>query len=80
MWRLSRFVYQDGKLFLSLTREEVKQAQDNLGRPIELDMGQLKIFQEDIHKAAMAHWSKVEVYKAVEEHQLSYNRKSKRKK
>ena len=80
MWRLSRIVYQDGKLFLSLTREEVKEAQDNLGRPIELDMGQLKIFQEDIHKAAMAHWSKVEVYKAVEEHQLSYNRKTKKRK
>ena len=80
MWSLSRIVYQDGKLYLSLTREEVKEAQDNLGRPIELDMGQLKVFQEDIHKAAMAHWSKTEVHEAVEEHQLSYNRKSKNKK
>ena len=53
---------------------------DNIGMPIELDIGQLRVFQEDIHKAAMQHWSKVEVYKAVEEHQLSYNRKSKRKK
>tara|TARA_E500000318_G_scaffold70790_2_gene65620 strand:- start:9 stop:242 length:234 start_codon:yes stop_codon:yes gene_type:complete len=77
---MSRIVYQDGKLYLSLTREEVKEAQDNLGRPIELDMGQLKVFQEDIHKAAMAHWSKVGVFDAIEEHQLSYNRKSKRKK
>ena len=80
MWSLSRILYQDGKLYLSLTREEVKEAQDNLGRPIELDMGQLKVFQEDIHKAAMAHWSKVEVHHALEEHQLSYNRKTKSKK
>ena len=77
---MSRIVYQDGKLYLSLTKEEAKEAQDNLGRPIELDMGQLKVFQEDIHKAAMAHWSKVGVFDAIEEHQLSYNRKSKRKK
>jgi len=77
---MSRIVYQDGKLFLSLTKEEVKEAQDNLGRPIELDMGQLRVFQEDIHKAAMQHWSKVGVYDAIAEHQLSYNRKSKRKK
>jgi hypothetical protein len=60
---MSRIVYQDGKLYLSLTREEVKEAQDNLGRPIELDMGQLKVFQEDIHKAAMAHWSQVESHR-----------------
>ncbi len=77
---MSRIVYQDGKLFLSLTREEAERAMDNIGMPIELDIGQLRVFQEDIHKAAMQHWSKVEVYKAVEEHQLSYNRKSKRKK
>ena len=77
---MSRIVYQDGKLFLSLTREEAKRAMDNIGMPIELDIGQLRVFQEDIHKAAMAHWSKVEVHKAVEEHQLSYNRKSKKKK
>jgi hypothetical protein len=68
---MSRIVYQDGKFYLSLTREEVKEAQDNLGRPIELDMGQLKVFQEDIHKAAMAHWSKVEVFHAIKEHQSS---------
>jgi hypothetical protein len=77
---MSRIVYQDGKLYLSLTREEVKEAQDNLGRPIELDMGQLKVFQEDIHKAAMAHWSKVEVYNAIEEHQRSNKSTTKKKK
>jgi hypothetical protein len=29
---MSRIVYQDGKLYLSLTREEVEEAQDNLGK------------------------------------------------
>ena len=77
---MSRIVYQDGKLYLSLTREEVKEAQDNLGRPIELDMGQLKVFQEDIHKAAMAHWSKVEVFPAIKEHQSSNKSTTKKKK
>jgi hypothetical protein len=77
---MTRILYQDGKLLLSLTKDEIKQAQENIGRPIEIPIGQLKVFQEDIHKAAMAHWSKVEVYNAIEEHQLSYNRKSKNKK
>tara|TARA_S200002703_G_C3646376_1_gene198410 strand:+ start:291 stop:524 length:234 start_codon:yes stop_codon:yes gene_type:complete len=77
---MTRILYQDGKLLLSLTKDEIKQAQENIGRPIELPIGQLKVFQEDIHKAAMAHWSKVEVHKTLEEHQLSYNRKSKNKK
>jgi len=77
---MSRIVYQDGKLYLSLTREEVKEAQDNLGRPIELDMGQLKVFQEDIHKAAMAHWSKVEIHDVIAEHQRSNKSTSKKKK
>jgi hypothetical protein len=77
---MSRIVYQDGKLYLSLTRDEVKEAQDNLGRPIELDMGQLKVFQEDIHKAAMAHWSKVEVFHAIKEHQSSQKNTTKKKK
>ena len=77
---MSRIVYQDGKLYLSLTREEVKEAQDNLGRPIELYMGQLKVFQEDIHKAAMAHWSKVEVFHAIKEHQSSNKSTTKKKK
>jgi hypothetical protein len=28
-------------------------------------MGQLKVFQEDIHKAAMAHWSRLEIYREI---------------
>ena len=77
---MSRIVYQDGKLFLSLTREEVKEASENIGRPIELDVGQLKVFQEDIHKAAMAHWSKVEVYREIKAHQKYLKSTSKKKK
>ena len=79
MWSL-RICYQDGAVTLHLTKEECQRAYDNIGAPIEIPIGSLKVLQEDIHKAAMAHWSKVEVYKAVEEHQLSYNRKSKKKK
>ncbi|HSG30272.1 MAG TPA: hypothetical protein VLB82_01875 [Thermodesulfobacteriota bacterium] len=77
---MSRIVYQDGKLFLSLTREEVKEASDNIGRPIELDVGQLKVFQEDIHKAAMAHWSKVEIHREIRAHQKYLKSTSKKKK
>ena len=67
---MSRIVYQDGKLLLSLTKNEIKQAQENIGRPIELPIGQLKVFHEDISKAVMQHWSKVEVYEAIKQHRL----------
>ena len=77
---MSRIVYQDGKLYLSLTRDEVKEAQDNLGRPIELDMGKLKVFQEDIHKAAMANWSQVEIHLEIRAHQKYLKSTSKNKK
>ena len=77
---MSRIVYQDGKLFLSFTREEVQRAMDDIGTPIELDIGQLKVFQEDIHKAAMAHWSKVEVYREIKAHQKYLKSTSKKKK
>jgi len=67
---MSRIVYQDGKLLLSLTKNEIKQAQENIGRPIELPIGQLKVFHEDISKAVMQHWSKVEVYEVIKQHRL----------
>jgi len=65
-----RIIYQDGKLLVSLTRDEVKQAQENMGRPIELPLGQLKVLHEDISKAVLQRWEKVEVPS-----QVSYLRK-----
>jgi hypothetical protein len=65
-----RVTYQDGKLLVSLTRDEVKQAQDNIGRPIELPIGQLKMLHEDVSKAVLQRWEKVEVPS-----QVSYLRK-----
>lgn len=75
-----RIVYQDGRLYVSLTRAEVQQAQDSLGMPLELPIGQLRVFQDDIHKAAMAHWSNVEVPRLVTEHQRSQNSTPKKRK
>ena len=75
-----RIIYQDGRLYVSLTKEEIQQAQDSIGMPLELPIGQLKVFQEDIHKAAMAHWSKIEVPRLVMEHQRSLNSTPKKKK
>jgi len=75
-----RIIYQDKRLYVSLTKDEIKQAQDNIGMPLELPIGQLKVFQEDIHKAAMAHWSKVEVPRLITEHQRSQKSTSKKRK
>jgi len=66
-----RIVYQDGDLYLSLTKAEVKNVSENNGTPIRLDLGNLKVLHEDINKAVMQHWSKVEVWEALEEHARS---------
>jgi len=63
-----RILYQDGRLYVSLTRDEIKQASDSIGMPLELPIGQLKIFQEDINKAVLQHWTKVEVKREVEKY------------
>jgi len=63
-----RIVYQNGKLFVSLTRSEVQQASDNIGSPIEVPIGQLKVLHEDISQAVLQHWTKVEVKREVEMH------------
>ena len=63
-----RISYQDGKLYLSLTRSEVEQVSDNIGSPIEMPIGQLKVLHEDISKAVLQHWTKVKVKREVEIH------------
>jgi hypothetical protein len=75
-----RITYLDGVLRLHLTREECQRAYDNIGTPIDLPIGQLKMLKEDVHDADMAHWSKVEVFKAIKEHQVFQKSTSKKKK
>jgi hypothetical protein len=53
---MSRVVYENGKLFLSLTRAEVEKAYQNIGRPLEIDIGNLKVLHEDITHAMQKAW------------------------
>lgn len=75
-----RITYQDKILRLHLTKEECQLAYDNIGKPIELPIGQLKMLKEDVHEADMAHWSKVEVFNAIKEHQIFQKSTTKNKK
>ena len=50
-----RIVHEDGKLFISLTRKEAKAVQDNLGSPIEIDIGNLEVLLADITEAQISH-------------------------
>jgi len=45
-----RISYMNGKLFLSLTKDECKQAYDHVGMPIEIDVGYIKVLHEDLSK------------------------------
>jgi len=58
---VSRISYQNGKLYLSLTRNECQEVYDNIGRPLELDISQLKVLHEDISKIVAEYWRDIEV-------------------
>ena len=62
-----RVTYQDGKLYLSLTRSEVKQVHDDVGRPVELDIGNLSILHEDISKCVVQYLRYVQMKKELSE-------------
>lgn len=62
-----RITYQDGKLFLSLTRSEVKQVHDDVGRPIELDIGNLSILHEDVSKCVVQYLRYIQMKKELSE-------------
>jgi len=62
-----RVTYQDGKLYLSLTRSEVKQVHDDVGRPVELDIGNLSILQEDVSKCVVQYLRYVQMKKELSE-------------
>jgi|TARA_B100000900_G_C20236644_1_gene576142 hypothetical protein len=75
-----RISYDNGELNLSLTNEEVEHISSNKGKAVKMDISWLKVLHEDISKCVMAHWSKVEVWDALESHQKTFNSKSKSKK
>ena len=62
-----RVTYQDGKIYLSLTRSEVKQVHDDVGRPIELDIGNLSILHEDVSKCVVQYLRYVQMKKELSE-------------
>jgi len=45
-----RVLYQNGKLYISHTKDEIEDLQDNSGKPCEIDIGNLKVLHEDISR------------------------------
>lgn len=62
-----RITYQDGKLLVSLTREEVAKVHADVGKPVELDIGNLSLLHEDITKAATYYLRHIQVKKELYE-------------
>ena len=50
-----RIIHQDGKLFVSATRKEVKDMYNNIGSPTEIDIGNLTVLLEDITEAQISY-------------------------
>ena len=65
-----RITHIDGKLFISLTKKEAKDVQDNIGKPVEIDIGNLSVLLEDITEAQVS-YSRTQMI----EEELSYLRK-----
>jgi hypothetical protein len=59
--RQLRISYKNGKLFLNLTKEEVKEVSKNKDKPIELDIGNIRTLNEDISNIVIEYWKDVEV-------------------
>lgn len=51
-----RIVYQDKKLYISLTKNEISNINKNIGSPTEINLGQLKVLHEDVNKAVFENW------------------------
>ena len=68
-----RRVHEDGKLFISLTKKEAKAVQDNLGTPVEIDIGNLEVLLADITDAQISYsrWQRIEEQLST----LSYRKK-----
>ena len=68
-----RIVHEDGKLFISLTKKEAKAVQDNLGSPVEINIGNLEVLLADITDAqiSFSRWQRIEDELAT----LSYRKK-----
>jgi len=43
-----RITYENGKLFISLRRDEAENAYHNIGKPSEIDIGNIVVLHEDI--------------------------------
>ena len=51
-----RIIYQDKKLYISLTKDEINNINKNVGSPTEIHIGDLKVLHEDVNKAVFENW------------------------
>jgi len=51
-----RIVYQNKKLYISLTKDEINNINKNIGSPTEIHVGNLKVLHEDVNKAVFDNW------------------------
>ena len=56
-----RITYQNGKLYVSLTKNEIKDVQENLGKPCEIDIGNIKVLHEDINEVVKQRLKELEL-------------------
>jgi hypothetical protein len=51
-----RIIYQDKKLYISLTKDEINNINKKVGSPTQIHIGNLKVLHEDVNKAVFENW------------------------
>ena len=51
----------NGKLYVSHTKDEIKELVDSLGNPCEIDIGILKVLHEDISKIVQERLKEIDI-------------------
>lgn len=68
-----RIIYQEGKLYISLTDDEVDNISKNKHSTVEIPIGKLKVLHEDVSNAVTQYWREVGIYEELQETRRRHN-------
>ena len=68
-----RITYQEGKLYISLTDDEVDYFNKNKHSTVEMPIGKLKVLHEDVSNAVTQYWRDVGIDEELQETRCRHN-------
>ena len=68
-----RITYQEGKIYVSLTDDEVDNISKNKHSSVEIPIGYLKVLHEDVSNAVTQYWREVGIHEELQETRRRHN-------